>query len=72
MRAAELCQQHKITNAELLTIRGEGEPDILAMIMNTTIDKCRDGMSSDFIVLPKWKASLLLRIRVDEQHQRSG
>lgn len=40
-RAAMLCQQHNITNAELLTIREGGEPDILAMIMNTTADVAR-------------------------------
>jgi nucleotide-binding universal stress UspA family protein len=41
-RAAQLCQQHKITNAELLSIRESGEPDVLAMIMNTTVDGARE------------------------------
>lgn len=40
-RAALLCQQHKINNAEMLTIREGSEPDILAMIMKETIDAAR-------------------------------
>lgn len=41
-RAALLCQQHKITNAELLTVRDRGEPDVLAMIMNTSLDVAKE------------------------------
>jgi nucleotide-binding universal stress UspA family protein len=41
-RAAMLCQQHHITDAKLLTIREGGEPDILAMIINTTVDMARE------------------------------
>lgn len=41
-RAAQLCQQHSIANAELLTIRESDEPEVLAMIMNTTVDLARE------------------------------
>lgn len=45
-RAAMLCQQHNITEVELLTVREGGEPDVLAMIMNTTVDMAREQITA--------------------------
>jgi nucleotide-binding universal stress UspA family protein len=41
-RAALLCQQHRIANAELLTVRESSEPDVLSLIMNTSLDLARE------------------------------
>lgn len=55
IRAAMLCEEHGCASAELMTVRETGEPEVLARIMNSTVE------SATALTVDRVTAALKLR-----------